>query len=63
MTDHRCPFTAGELFAVGAIAEARLSGAEPAIVLVGTVPATIPVSRRMLPAVREALVRAREAGR
>ncbi|WP_312677905.1 LytTR family DNA-binding domain-containing protein [Microbacterium sp.] len=51
------------LVAVGAIAEARLSGADPAIVLVGTVPATIPVSRRMLPAVREALVRAREAGR
>ena len=51
------------LVAVGAIAEARLSGAEPAIVLVGTVPATIPVSRRMLPAVRDALVRARETGR
>jgi DNA-binding LytR/AlgR family response regulator len=47
------------LVATAAIDEARLSGAEPSV-SVGAV--VLPVSRRLLPAVREALVRP-EAGR
>lgn len=42
------------LVAAGAVTEARLSGAEPAV-SVGEV--ALPVSRRLLPAVRDALVR------
>ena len=43
--------------------EARLTGGEPVVVVADAPPLSIPVSRRMLPAVRESLVRAREAGR
>lgn len=54
------------LVAIGAVVEARLTGTEPAVV-VGAAgpdaatdarPAVLPVSRRMLPAVRDALVSA-----
>lgn len=47
------------LVAAGAVTEARLSGAEPAV-SVGEV--ALPVSRRLLPAVRDALVRGEGRG-
>ena len=44
------------LVAVAAIEEARLGGAEPVVVVrTGGLPASLPVSRRLLPTVREAL--------
>ena len=52
------------LVALGAVEEARLSGAEPVVVMrvgadaAGAIPVSIPVSRRMLSTVREALRRA-----
>ena len=51
------------LVRIAAITEARLTGGEPVVVVADAPPVSIPVSRRMLPAVRESLVRAREAGR
>uniref|UniRef100_UPI001F581571 LytTR family DNA-binding domain-containing protein n=3 Tax=Microbacterium TaxID=33882 RepID=UPI001F581571 len=51
------------LVRIAAITEARLTGGEPVVVVADAPPLSIPVSRRMLPAVRESLVRAREAGR
>jgi len=51
------------LVATAAIDEARLTGAEPVVVARSTasgLPVSIPVSRRMLPAVRDALLRARD---
>ncbi|WP_312673898.1 LytTR family DNA-binding domain-containing protein [Microbacterium sp.] len=47
------------LVRIGAVSEARLSGGEP-VVVVGT--AVLPVSRRLVAAVREALVRGEGAG-
>lgn len=47
------------LVRVAAVTEARLSGAEPAV-SIGAV--ALPVSRRMVPAVREALLRGEGAG-
>jgi len=47
------------LVSTAAVDEARLAGAEPTV-SVGAV--ALPVSRRLLPAVREALVRGREGG-
>jgi hypothetical protein len=44
---------------ISAVTEARLSGAEAAVSVGGL---SLPVSRRMVPAVREALVRGEGAG-
>jgi len=55
------------LVSAAAIAEARLAGSEPVVVVTGitpsAIPVSIPVSRRMLPVVRDALVHVRETRR
>lgn len=45
------------LVAVDAVVEARLTTADPVVTVRGAVPTSLPVSRRMLPSVRDALVR------